>query len=109
MTNKQYIYDGSGSPTSNNVIPDAVTAHYLDVDSGDIWLWDSGGWLRIYVGGSDGNIASFTGYGEPQDPPTCPSIYTTWGGGNFRMYIAIFKDGEYWAWEEVQLVTNVTP
>lgn len=109
MTNKQYIYSGNGDPDNNGVIPGAITAHYLDLDSGDIWLWDTIGWRRIYVGGSDGSIASFTGYGEPQDQPNCPSIYTAHDDGIFRMYIAIFKYGEYWDWEEVKLGITEAP
>lgn len=109
MANKQYIYSGNGSPDVNGITPDVATAHYVDAANNDVWMWNGLDWVQVYVGGSDGSIASFNGYNAPQDPPIGPSIYTAWGGGNFRMYIAIFKSGEYWDWEEVQLVTNVAP
>lgn len=109
MATKKYIYSGVGSPVANDVIPDTLTAHYLDTVSDDIWMHDGTDWKRIFVGGSEGSVASFSGYDAPDAAPTCPSIYVKWGGGDYKMYIAVFKNGEYWEWEELQLVTNMTP
>lgn len=59
MANKQYVFSGTGSPIANAVTPEVLTSHYVDKDSGDIWLWEAEAWVLIYVGASSGNIAFY--------------------------------------------------
>ncbi|MDY0191667.1 MAG: hypothetical protein RBR22_13150 [Desulfuromonas sp.] len=96
MANVQHIFTSDADPMG--VAPPG--SHHINNLNGDIWLYGDE-WKRIYVGGSEGNVAFYGGYNAPVAPPIGPSIYTQWGGGLYAVFIAVYKSGEYWGWVQV--------
>lgn len=107
MTNKQYIYSGTGSPIDNAVDPDTLTAHYLDTANDDIWMHDGTSWQRIYVGGSLGNAAFYSAYNPPSSPPTGGAIHVSFGGGVYKVHVSSQDADDQWLWVEMSATATV--
>ncbi|WP_445938522.1 hypothetical protein, partial [Pseudomonas sp.] len=65
-------------------------AHYIDTESGRHWITVSTGeWKE--------QMRHIHGFGEPTEPPEGPSIYVS-SISPFGAWVAVFRNGEYWAW-----------
>lgn len=107
MANKQYIYSGTGNPNISGLVPDSKTSHYLDDDSGEIWVYNDFEWQRIFVSGSMGNVAFYSSEYPPSYPPEGPSIYTSFENGNYIVHVSSKNaDGE-WIWIQMSATATV--
>lgn len=88
MANKQYVFSGAGSPIDNSVVPDALTSHYIDTDSGDIWLHNGMAWRCVFRGGSTVNLAFYDGTKGDYPPEDIDFVAMRYAGGNLSIHLS---------------------